>query len=120
MQVDIAIIGGGPAGSAAAITLAKSGRSVAVFDKAKFPRDKCCGDGLTTLALRLSETLGLIPSEVKNWKEVDEATLHWGDSRSVVCALPDDPGIYAAVVPRLDYDQALLNISLASGAYKYK
>ena len=120
MQVDIAIIGGGPAGSAAAITLAKSGRSVAVFDKAKFPRDKCCGDGLTTLALRLSETLGLIPSEVKNWKEVNEATLHWGDSRSVVCALPDDPGIYAAVVPRLDYDQALLDIALASGASIYQ
>ena len=47
MNFDVAIIGGGPAGSAAAITLAKSGQSVAIFDKSEFPRDKCCGDGLT-------------------------------------------------------------------------
>jgi len=120
MQIDIAIIGGGPAGSAAAITLAKSGRSVAVFDKAKFPRDKCCGDGLTTLALRLGETLGLIPSEVKNWKDINEAILHWGDSRSSLCNLPYNPGIYAAVVPRFDYDQALLKIASANGAAIYE
>ena len=116
MQVDIAIIGGGPAGSAAAITLAKSGRSVAIFDKAKFPRDKCCGDGLTTLALRLGESLGLIPSKISNWKDVHEAILHWDDNRSVRCTLPSGSGSYAAVVPRLDYDQALLDIALANGA----
>ncbi len=69
MQVDVAIIGGGPAGSATAITLAKSGRSVAVFDKATFPRDKCCGDGLTTLALRLGENLGLVPYKNKRVEE---------------------------------------------------
>ncbi|MDG2211301.1 MAG: geranylgeranyl reductase family protein [Acidimicrobiales bacterium] len=120
MQVDIAIIGGGPAGSAAAITLAKSGRSVAIFDKAKFPRDKCCGDGLTTLALRLGESLGLIPSKISNWKDVQEAILHWDDNRSVPCALPSGSGSYAAVVPRLDYDQALLDIALANGASVYQ
>ena len=54
MEVDLAIVGGGPAGSAAAVTAARAGASVLVVDKASFPRDKCCGDGLTTLALRLS------------------------------------------------------------------
>lgn len=116
MQIDIAIIGGGPAGSAAAITLARSGRSVAVFDKAKFPRDKCCGDGLTTLALRLGEDLGLVPSGIKEWKNINEATLHWEGDRTVSCALPSGSGLYAAVVPRLDYDQALLDIARTNGA----
>ncbi|HJP15666.1 MAG TPA: geranylgeranyl reductase family protein [Acidimicrobiales bacterium] len=120
MQVDVAIIGGGPAGSATAITLAKSGRSVAVFDKATFPRDKCCGDGLTTLALRLGENLGLVPSKIREWKNVDEATLHWEGGRSVSCALPSGSGLYAAVVPRLYYDQALLDIAQTHGASVYQ
>ncbi|MGH9113463.1 MAG: NAD(P)/FAD-dependent oxidoreductase, partial [Acidimicrobiales bacterium] len=50
---DVAVIGGGPAGTAAAITLARAGREVALVDRARFPRDKICGDGLTTGALRL-------------------------------------------------------------------
>ena len=41
---DVAVVGGGPAGSAAATTLARAGRSVVLLDKATFPRDKCCGD----------------------------------------------------------------------------
>lgn len=43
---DIAIIGAGPAGSSAALTLRNSSCSVAVFDKAAFPRNKICGDGV--------------------------------------------------------------------------
>ncbi|MDE0834343.1 MAG: FAD-dependent oxidoreductase, partial [Acidimicrobiales bacterium] len=60
-MVDLVIVGGGPAGSAAAITAARSGMSVLLVDRATFPRDKCCGDGLTALALRLGEGLGLDP-----------------------------------------------------------
>ncbi|CAI8396382.1 MAG: Menaquinone reductase [Acidimicrobiales bacterium AG-410-I20] len=115
MYFDVAIIGGGPAGSAAAITLAKSGHSVAIFDKSEFPRDKCCGDGLTTLALRLSEHLGLSPIAVNEWKSIDKATLHWEGGRSATCNLPDEAGLYAAVVPRTDYDQALIDLAQDNG-----
>ena len=55
---DVVVVGAGPAGCAAAITLARAGLDVLVADKARFPRDKCCGDGLTTNALRLIEGLG--------------------------------------------------------------
>lgn len=43
---DIAIIGAGPAGCAAALTLQHSSCSIALFEKATYPRQKICGDGL--------------------------------------------------------------------------
>lgn len=44
---DVLIVGAGPAGAATAIRLADSGLKVALLDKAKFPRDKICGDALS-------------------------------------------------------------------------
>nr|WP_262906124.1 geranylgeranyl reductase family protein [Hymenobacter terricola] len=49
---DVAIIGAGPAGTACALALRKSGRRVALFDKALFPRDKVCGDAIPGHALK--------------------------------------------------------------------
>ena len=43
---DIAIIGAGPAGCSAALTLRNSNCSVALFEKSSFPRNKICGDGI--------------------------------------------------------------------------
>src|SRR5919204_3415223 len=50
---DVAIIGGGPAGSTAAYRLASAGARVLLVDKATFPRDKPCGGGVTLRAARL-------------------------------------------------------------------
>ncbi|KAA2313656.1 geranylgeranyl reductase family protein [Pseudooceanicola sediminis] len=44
---DVIVIGAGPAGAAAAFTAARGGLSVALIDKARFPREKLCGGGLT-------------------------------------------------------------------------
>ena len=49
-KVDVLVVGGGPAGSATAIGLARSGHSVLLADKATFPRDKPCGGGVTMRA----------------------------------------------------------------------
>lgn len=46
-KFDVLIVGAGPAGAAAAMELGRSGLSVAVLEKAKFPRDKTCGDALS-------------------------------------------------------------------------
>jgi flavin-dependent dehydrogenase len=47
------VVGAGPAGSTAAFHLARGGARVLLVDKARFPRDKPCGGGLTARALRL-------------------------------------------------------------------
>lgn len=46
LKFDIAIIGAGPAGCSAALTLRNSNCSVALFEKSTFPRNKICGDGV--------------------------------------------------------------------------
>jgi len=116
MKVDLAIVGGGPAGSAAAVTAARAGASVLVVDKASFPRDKCCGDGLTTLALRLGEELGLDPGAIAGWQVVDGAVLHGPSGRTIRFPLPQGDGQYAVVVPRREYDAALLDLAQRAGA----
>ena len=51
-RFDVAIVGAGPAGSSAAYRLARAHARVLLIDKARFPRDKPCGGGLTTRAVR--------------------------------------------------------------------
>ena len=49
-RYDVLVVGGGPAGSAVAYGLATRGATVLLADRARFPRDKPCGGGLTTRA----------------------------------------------------------------------
>ncbi|MGK0478243.1 MAG: flavin-dependent dehydrogenase, partial [Ilumatobacter sp.] len=114
VSTDVLVVGGGPAGSAAAIALARSGRDVVLIDRAAFPRDKCCGDGLTTLALRELELLAFDPGTVDDWFEVDGASLRSPSGRSVDVPL-DGPGTYAAVAPRLQLDNALVELARVAG-----
>jgi len=114
-SIDVLVVGAGPAGMAAAITLAAAGRDVMVVDKATFPRDKCCGDGLTTLGLRELETLGFDPTTVADWQVVDGAVLRAPSGRQVTVPLPSGAGTYAAVAPRLQLDAALVARGAAVG-----
>lgn len=57
MPCRIAIIGAGPAGSAAAIGLARRGFSVTICERAEFPRDKVCGEFISPAATHLLESL---------------------------------------------------------------
>jgi geranylgeranyl reductase family protein len=52
-RFDVLVVGAGPAGSTAAYRLSREGASVLLADRARFPRDKPCGGGLTMRAVRL-------------------------------------------------------------------
>jgi menaquinone-9 beta-reductase len=113
--VDVAVIGAGPGGSAAAIELARAGRDVVVIDRATFPRDKCCGDGLTTGALRQLEELGLAPSAVASWQPIAGCSVRSPSGRTVELPFPGD-GLFGAVARRTDLDGALVERARAVGA----
>ena len=116
LEADVVVVGGGPAGAAAAITLARSGRDVVVVDRARFPRDKCCGDGLTAGALRHLEALGLRPETVASWQTVDDVWVRSPSGRAVCFPMPRGRGVFAAVAERADLDAALLDVARAAGA----
>ena len=116
LETEILVIGGGPAGCAAAIELVRSGRNVTIIDKANFPRDKCCGDGLTTDALRILESMGLKPSTVENWNEIMNVVIHSPNGNTIELPLPHGRGQYAAIVPRIELDERLLDLARDAGA----
>ena len=114
-SVDVVVVGAGPAGVSTAVNLSRAGREALLIDKATFPRDKCCGDGLTTGALRHLERLGLDPSGVSSWKTVDDVVVRSPSGREVVFPLPRGCGTYAAVARRVDLDATLVDLARAEG-----
>ena len=113
---DVAVVGGGPAGAAAAIELTRAGRSVVLIDKARFPRDKICGDGLTVGALRLLERLGLDPVTVPSWRPAADVVVRSPAGHEATFRLPSGAGTYAVVARRKELDAALLDRARAEGA----
>jgi len=114
--VDVVVVGAGPGGIAAAITASRCGNSVVCVDKATFPRDKTCGDGLTAGALRALETLGL---SYREFAAIDAAIVHETvivspSGRQVTLPLPTD-GLHAAVIARRDLDAALVALARRRG-----
>jgi geranylgeranyl reductase family protein len=107
-QSDVAVVGAGPAGVAAAITARRRGLSVVIIDRARFPRDKTCGDGLTAGALRHLETLGVPVTALATTQRISTVALRAPTGRVVELPLPPD-GHHAAVTSRLDLDAALVN-----------
>jgi flavin-dependent dehydrogenase len=59
MKFDAVIIGGGPAGSTAALSLARQGWSVALVEKAEFPRRKVCGEFMSATSMAVIDSIGL-------------------------------------------------------------
>jgi geranylgeranyl reductase family protein len=114
--VDVVVVGAGPAGAAAATTLGRAGLDAVVIDKARFPRDKICGDGLTAGALRLLEQLGLDPTEVPSWTDAHDVWVRGPSGRLVDFPLPRGQGRFAAIATRRDLDAALVDLARKAGA----
>ena len=115
-EFDVAIVGGGPSGSAAAHYLASKGHSVLVCEKKSFPREKTCGDGLTPRAVKQLQEMGL-GDELETWERVQGLRVH-AAGRVLELSFPklDDYVDYGLVKPRKDLDQVVLNRAEAVGA----
>ncbi|MGB6059473.1 MAG: geranylgeranyl reductase family protein [Microthrixaceae bacterium] len=114
--VDVLVVGAGPAGTAAAITLAGAGIDTLVVDKAVFPRDKTCGDGLTSSALRHLEDLGLKPDMVDSWQSAETCWIRSPSGALTPFTMPQDRGAFIAVAKRVDLDFALVELARKAGA----
>jgi len=112
--LDVLVVGAGPAGIAAGLEARRLGLDALVVDKATFPRDKTCGDGLTTGALRLLDELGFDVRALPSWVGITDTVLVSPSGREVEVPLPPD-GAYAGVVPRAELDAALVEHARAQG-----
>ncbi|HEX6701369.1 MAG TPA: FAD-dependent oxidoreductase, partial [Gaiellaceae bacterium] len=75
-RFDVIVVGAGPAGSTAAYRLARAGARVCLLERARFPRDKPCGGGLTERALR--QLPFSVDSVVEETVDTLEARLRYG------------------------------------------
>lgn len=116
MVYDFIVCGGGPAGSSAAWRAATAGAKVLVCDKAEFPRDKPCGDGLTPRAVASIGALGL-ENELKAFNRVDKLRVN-GAGRTLTFDWPrsNDFPDFGYVVARTDLDELMLRHAQAAGA----
>ncbi|MEM8924350.1 MAG: geranylgeranyl reductase family protein [Actinomycetota bacterium] len=111
---DLVVIGAGPAGAAAAITAARAGASVIVFERAPYGRDKVCGDGLTPRAVGALNQLDIDLDDAHHiaglrmiaGKQVRE--LPW----PTTSRFPN----HGAVWPRRRLDAALMDAAAEAGA----
>jgi menaquinone-9 beta-reductase len=114
---ELVVVGGGPSGAAFAYRAASAGADVLVIDKALFPRDKPCGDGLTPRAVRRLGELGVGEDELARFQRIEGLRV-WGPKRSVRLtwsAIERRP-VRGYAAPRPELDQLLLERARAAGA----
>ncbi|MGQ9490759.1 MAG: NAD(P)/FAD-dependent oxidoreductase [Anaerolineae bacterium] len=116
---DVAVVGAGPAGSTVAGLLARGGWDVVLADRANFPREKTCGDGLTPRAVLALQRLGVLSDlEKAGFLTISGARLVSPTGEMWHLRFGEhDFGLppYGLVVPRHELDARLLAHALADG-----
>lgn len=107
---DLIIAGGGPAGSAAAITAARKGARVLLLEKGRFPRHKVCGEFVSPESLRLL-TILLGNDAFVNLPQITSARIFVDGNISTIPVSPP-----ARSIPRYDLDASLLAAAKEAGA----
>ncbi|WP_406037987.1 geranylgeranyl reductase family protein [Micromonospora sp. NBC_00898] len=110
-EFDVIVVGAGPAGSAAALAARRAGARVLLLDRADFPRDKACGDGIAAHALDVLAELG-VTDAVDGYAPLPALRLVGPGGGAVARALPRP----AYTVPRRVFDARLVAAAVAAGA----
>ena len=113
-QYDLAVIGGGPAGAAAAIQAARAGVRVVVFEKGAHGRDKVCGDGLTPRAVGALNELKIDMADAHHIRGL--RMIAGKKVRELDWPTTDRFPNHGAVWPRRRLDAALIDAAVEAGA----
>jgi geranylgeranyl reductase family protein len=116
-DADVIVVGAGPAGASTAHWCASAGLDVLLLDKAEFPRDKVCGDGLTPRAVAELARMGVDTRADDGWIRNEGLRVVAG-GRSWELAWPElttYPG-YGLARSRMSLDHRLVQHAQASGA----
>jgi geranylgeranyl reductase family protein len=110
-RYDVAVVGAGPAGSAAALAASRAGARVLLLDRSDFPRDKPCGDGIAADAVDVLAGLG-VTGLTDGYRPVTALRLVAPGGSQVARPLPR----VAYTVPRRVFDARLVAAAVAAGA----
>jgi geranylgeranyl reductase family protein len=113
---DVIVVGAGPGGSATAFHLARRGLTVELLEKAEFPREKVCGDGLTPRSVRQLVTMG-VDTDGPGWVRNKGLRVIGGGIRMEL----DWPDLasypnYGLTRTRMDFDEILARAAVTAGA----
>lgn len=86
-KFDVIVLGAGPAGSSAAVFLSRAGHRVLLLDRAKFPREKVCGDGISGRSVSILTELGLL-DEYKKVEHREMAGVTFSSPDGTVAPIP--------------------------------
>ena len=119
LDADVVVAGAGPAGSTTARLLAQQGWDVLLVDRARFPRLKTCGDGLTPRCVSALQRLDLLPQLLEaGYPQVEGARMVAPNGHEWHACFaeyaPHLPG-YGLVVPRSELDELLRQRAVGAG-----
>lgn len=118
MDHQVIVVGAGPGGATAAMTLAQKGYDVLLLDRQSFPRDKICGDAVPATALDLLYALGMEEKiRAADFYYIDKMRLVSPKGYTMDADMEQrDHVSHSAIVPREEFDVLLQQHAVESGA----